>query len=130
LPYLPVTAAQHGYGISVAQTLTAAKADNAELTTQLLAAIAALQGQIAKTAAAAHGPPAAHLAQGGSIPRASRSKAYCFVHGHRGHTGATCRTMAADKTYTAAHKAATAPNEAYLNGSGGHPGRTALKKTN
>jgi hypothetical protein len=38
--------------------------------------------------------------------------------------------MAADKTYTAAHKAANAPNEAFLNGSGGHPGRPALKKTN
>jgi hypothetical protein len=130
LPNLPVTAAQHGYGSSIVQNLTAAKAGDAELTTQLLATIAALQGQLAQTAAAAHGPPVAHLAQGGSIPRVSRAKAYCFVHGHRGHTGATCRTMAADKTYTAAHKAATAPNEAFLNGSGGHPGRTALKKTN
>jgi hypothetical protein len=130
LPNLPVTAAQHGYGSSFVQNLTAAKAGDAELTTQLLATIAALQGQLAQTTAPAHGSPAVHLAQVGSIPRVSRSKAYCFVHGHRGHTGATCRTMAADKTYTAAHKAANAPNEAFLNGSGGHPGRPALKKTN
>ena len=133
MPNLPATAAQHGYGSAFAQSTVATTGGDSDRTTQLLATITALQGQLAQTNAARAIAPSVNLAQGGAPPRASssRAKAYCFVHGHRGHTGVNCRTMAADKAYTAAHKAATAPNEAFLNGSGGHPGlRPAPKNTN
>ena len=133
MPNLPATAAQHGYGSAFAQSTVATTGGDSDRTTQLLATIATLQEQLAQTTAVRAVAPSVNLAQGGAPPRASqsRSKAYCFVHGHRGHTGVNCRTMAADKAYTAAHKVATAPNEAFLNGSGGHPGiRPAPKNTN
>lgn len=116
-PNLSVSAAQHGYGTVVAQhtKVTAAGAVDPDITTQLLATIATLQAQLAA----------------GSKRPTSASRSYCFRHGYCDHRGTACRVMAADGTYTAEHKAATAPNQVYLNGSGGSthgvPGKAPAK---